>query len=309
MKDKVDVSPKVKDAFRLWETGKYKKCPQLIKKLQESPEPQSKTRVARLLYLQGEVLFDLKKYRDAVKCYDKSLKVQASDVVCGNKGLALWELGQNRRALESYKRAIRLNPRNAIAQGYVGELYVESGSPKKALPFLQRALELNKNLQERSEPLSQARVARLLYLEAEALYELKKYRDAVKYYDKSLEVQANDAVCTSKGFALWELRQYRRALKSFKRAVRLNSKNEIALRGIGEAYFRTGSPKLALPFLKRALKLKPDYQRVYTCLGIVYFQLKDWTRSYRMLLKAYKMDPNDWQAKRGIDKIEKIFDL
>ena len=98
------------------------------------------------------------------------------------------------------------------------------------------------------------------------------------------------------------------ALRCYEDAIRLNPANAMAQRGAAEMHIKLGSPKAALPFLERALTLKPDYQEAYTCSGIAFYQLGSWAQADKMFQKALKLDPDDRLAKKGAMMIAKHFD-
>lgn len=158
-------------------------------------------------------------------------------------------------------------------------------------------------LEEASEKLPRKAYRQLLFLKADVLHDLGRFRDAVTYYEKILAEKPSDVAYANKGLALWELKDYPAALDSYRESIRLNPSNEIAQLGVGEMHVKLGRPKTALPFINKALKLNPDYQEAYTCSGIAHYQLGLWAQSYRMLKKAIQMDPNDSQAKKGLTMI------
>lgn len=148
----------------------------------------------------------------------------------------------------------------------------------------------------------------LLFLKADVLHDLGRFRDAVNCYERILAEKPSDVAYANKGLAYWELKEYQAALDSYQESIKLNPSNAIAQLGIGEMHIKLGDPKAALPFIEKALKLNPDYQEAYTCSGIALYQLGLWSRAYKKLQKAIQLDPDDWQAKKGIKLIEKHLD-
>lgn len=163
-------------------------------------------------------------------------------------------------------------------------------------------------LEEVPEKLSRKAYRQLLFLKADVLHDLGRFRDAVTCYEKILAQKPSDVAYANKGLAHWELKEYQSALDSYRESIRLNPSNAIAQLGVGEMHIKLGSPKTALPFIERALKLNPDYQEAYTCSGIALYQLGLWAQAYKMLQKALQMDPDDWQAKKGLTMIKEHID-
>lgn len=145
------------------------------------------------------------------------------------------------------------------------------------------------------------------FLKADALLDMKRYRDAITCYDELLAEAPSDVAYANQGLAHWELKEYQQALGCYLNAVRMNPSNAIAQRGVGEMHIKLGAPKIAIGFLDRALELNPDYQAAYTSAGIALYQAGEWSKAHRMLAKALDLDPEDWEAKEGLALIEKHF--
>ena len=73
------------------------------------------------------------------------------------RGAHLCMEGQFSEAEAELKQAISINPLNATAHGNLGGVYLRSGRPEMAVPCLEKALELNPNLEGVPEALREAK--------------------------------------------------------------------------------------------------------------------------------------------------------
>lgn len=137
----------LKSAIDLRRSGRFEDCLRAIASIETSVPAPPKETARKLTFLKADVLLDMKRFREAIGCYDRLLSDSPSDVACANKGLAYWELGEYESALSCYLESIRLNPSNEIAQRGVGEMHIKLGSPNLAIPFLNKALELKSSYQ------------------------------------------------------------------------------------------------------------------------------------------------------------------
>ncbi|HXF27741.1 MAG TPA: tetratricopeptide repeat protein, partial [Bryobacteraceae bacterium] len=65
--------------------------------------------------------------------------------VRSNCGIMLHLAGRNREALDQFRIALKANPQLAGANLFAGVSEVDLGKPKEALPYLQRARELDQS--------------------------------------------------------------------------------------------------------------------------------------------------------------------
>ncbi|RZK12641.1 MAG: tetratricopeptide repeat protein, partial [Hymenobacter sp.] len=83
-------------------------------------------------------------------------------------------------ALPHYLRAQKFNPKNALLNAKIGECYLHSATKQEALPYLQRAQQLD----AKAEP-------RLHYLLARALHLSGQWDAAIKEYEQARPVAAD----------------------------------------------------------------------------------------------------------------------
>jgi tetratricopeptide (TPR) repeat protein len=66
--------------------------------------------------MKGQALYNLKKYKEAVTCFDNYLKIDQSQVNVWNyKGKALDKLTQYSEAIKCYNKTLSIDPNNAEA--------------------------------------------------------------------------------------------------------------------------------------------------------------------------------------------------
>jgi tetratricopeptide (TPR) repeat protein len=65
--------------------------------------------------LKGLALYNLRKYNEAMESYDRAIKIDPNNAYAWyNKGNALYALGEYNEAMESYDRAIKIDPNYAM---------------------------------------------------------------------------------------------------------------------------------------------------------------------------------------------------
>lgn len=83
--------------------------------------------------------------RRAIECYQKAVQLQPSfSRSYHNMGIAFESLDQREKAIESYKKSIRYAPDNPASYFYLGRLYRKLNEPTLAARNLEETIRLNK---------------------------------------------------------------------------------------------------------------------------------------------------------------------
>jgi tetratricopeptide (TPR) repeat protein len=96
-------------------------------------------------YFKADACLDAEKYQDAVACYSTILADQETDIAYNNRGLAYWSLHHYEEALTDYKRAVELNPGNAVAYRGAGEMYLKLGLADEAIRYFKIAIKVDQD--------------------------------------------------------------------------------------------------------------------------------------------------------------------
>ncbi len=96
--------------------------------------------------------------QDALSALD-AMQSQAEAAQHVDRSVQLILQGRYAEAESELKNAIKINPMNATAHGNMGSVFLRQGRPEEAIPWLEKALELNPRLEGVPEALAQARAA------------------------------------------------------------------------------------------------------------------------------------------------------
>ena len=109
--------------------------------------------------------------------YDKAGETSSSiDVYWCERGLSLSDLGQFENALESYKRALEINPRSFKALKNRANVLYRIGRYDEAIDDFRKALEINPQLID------------AWYGMGNAMSKLGRYKEAVSAYERTLKI-------------------------------------------------------------------------------------------------------------------------
>jgi len=176
-----------------------------------------------------------------------------------------------------------------------GELYNKGlsfailGKPEEAIPFYDRALEINPKY-------AHAWVHKGLALES-----LRKFGESLKCFDKALEIDPRHAhAWAAKGYTLISLGRHEEAQKCFERALEINPREATSWWGKGRALASLGKDKEGIICYDRALELDPRYADAFVGKGLILISLGRHEEASKCFDKALEINPRDataWAAK------------
>jgi tetratricopeptide (TPR) repeat protein len=172
----------------------------------------------------GYALANLGKYKEAIKCYDRAIKVDPNNAEawCSkgstlhklNKDSTLHKLNKYKKAIVCYDKALEIDPNYAEAWYSKGDTLDSLGKHEEAIKHFDNALKIDPDH------------ARAWKRKGDALYKLDKYDEAIKCYDKALEIDPNYAEAWyNKGYTLGSLGKNKDADKCIKKAKELGYKD------------------------------------------------------------------------------------
>jgi arylsulfatase A-like enzyme/Flp pilus assembly protein TadD len=222
----------------------------------------------------------------------------------------LFEAGHRAQAVELLKGVITAREDFDGAYSALGVMYAKMGRLADALTVLKRGLEvLPANFMIASpyiHLLNEARrydeVVRLITADGRYPFEtvpdswndlgvaymntgeLEKARDAfgnaVALDDRNYRVFRNLGDLEFAAFARSrDQGAYQRSLEYYRKAVELNPQDPSASNALGFTLLQGGRPKEAIPHLKKALELFPDYDTAFYNLGLAYFNTGDYEKA------------------------------
>ena len=141
---------------------------------------------------------------------------------------------------------------------------------------------------------------------------LKQYDEAIKDYDKAIELNSEVAVIyNNRGNAKNELDQYIEAIKDFDRAIELDPKHDLAYYNRGNAKDELELHEEAIKDYDKVIESDPNDAAAYYNRGIAKSKLGQYTEAIKDYDKAIELDPNDTaaynnrgNAKRGLGQHE-----
>jgi len=191
----------------------------------------------------------------ASKAQQKELSAADKNFVKGNK---LFQQEKFEEAIDAYKKAIDMNPKQWSYHFNLGLVFKKAGNNQEALKAFQKAVELN------PESFSANKEA------GELLAKAEKWSEAKEYYSKAVSINQDDPdTFYNYGAVLYEIGEKEEALDAFLKAIDLDEKYADAYYQAAVIYVSQNKMTEAIKYMETFLELAPDHPKAPTARQIL----------------------------------------
>lgn len=217
-----------------------------------------------LLNLLGAANAGLHRYNDAIESYKKAVKINPSYAEAHNNlSSALIEKNDLVSAIESCNHAISVKPDYAEAHNNLGYALQGSGNLRSAIASYSRAIEIRPDYAEAHNNLGVALAAK-----GDQVGAIESYTCAIDIKPHYANAYNNRAV------SLLNRGEVSEAIQNCKRALEISPDHANAHHNMGNALLKNADPEAAINSYQKALKVEPDFvtarsqklfQQAYIC--------------------------------------------
>ncbi|HHT9125137.1 MAG TPA: tetratricopeptide repeat protein [Candidatus Brocadiia bacterium] len=139
--------------------------------------------------------------------------------------------------------------------------------------------------------------AEISFYHGTALIFLSRFEEAIKQYDKALEINPNLAdAYLNRGNAYYNKGENDRAILDFNKALEINSRYAEAYNNRGSAYDKKGEYDRAILDFNKALEINPRYAEAYNNRGVAYKKKGSYDLAISDYNKALEINPRYAEA-------------
>ena len=224
-------------------------------------------------------------WRNSETLYHHDLAVSRKNwAACYNLGWYLDQEGRLDEALDYYRQAIEIEPRNPDPVNNIGVALVAKKQYAEAIPYFQRALKAEPGFYEAHNNIGKA------------LEELGRLDEAISEYRLVLEKKPGHvSALNNLGNALARKGQFADAMQCYEASLRSKPDQATAHYGLAGALARVGRPDEAINHYQQVLQRNPTNATAHNDLGLVLArkgQLDEATRHFREAVRAKPDDPD-----------------
>jgi tetratricopeptide (TPR) repeat protein len=219
-------------AFQHFKSGQLGEAEALCRKV-IAAQPQN----ADALHLLGVIAYQTRHYEPAVKLIGRAIAINgAAAQYHNNLGNALRALKRRSEAMQSYRRAVELDPSMATAHFALGLLEYDNADYAGAAKCFQAAIALAPNMAQAHTHL------------ANSLFQMDRLEEAIDSYRRAIALDPNDATAHSNlGLALQDLGSVDEGIECSQRAIALKPDFPAGHNHLGLALLLKGDFEAGLP--------------------------------------------------------------
>lgn len=229
----------------------------------------------------GTALYYLGRNQDALRCFDKVLQQNPSDLGAHTyKVNILLRMNRYTEAIDSCNTILKMEPHFIPALYNKACALAASGSKEEA----------NTCYKEASE--SSSYDATTCFYKGKALLYLDRKSEAAVILGKAIEKNKDyvDAY-VHQGNALYSSGNYNGAINFFKKATEIENNYSDAYYGWGKALFALGENRGALEMFEKSIELNSDSPHAYNSAGVTAVAMDDKLGAIAFFSKAIKLNP------------------
>ena len=238
---------------------------------------------AKKFYKDGKKELKEEKFDNAISLFSQAIELDANytDAYL-DRAVAYEKLDKKLEAAEDYNKATSLNPKEYINFYHAGRLYHDLQQYEKAVKFLNQSTNLDKKHLESYQT------------KVKSLIALKKFPDALKESEKTLDIKKTDLNYYHHGVISYNLKNFDKAVTNFEKAIRENSTFEDAYNGLAKSLYSLGKLDDALAISDKVVKLNNNNKESFLIRSMIYHKKADYPNAINDLsLILSNISPDD----------------
>ncbi|MCR4434333.1 MAG: tetratricopeptide repeat protein [Clostridiales bacterium] len=235
-------------------------------------------------YNLGNAQFKLNRFQQAIESYMKALEINpVLEDANENIARAMIALKKVDEAIEYYKKIVEKEKNNYKLHLIIGKLYSEINQYAEAEKELKESLRLNNGCKEGYEELGKI------------LLKQGRYGEAVDIYKKLSRISPEDfKAYYNLGVCQYQSGLIEESTRSYKKAIELKPDSYRAYYNLAIALDGMGRPDEAIAYLKKVIELKPDFTDAYNNLGVLLSTQGKHLEALGVYTKGLKKNPEDY---------------
>ena len=236
---------------------------------------------AEIYYNRGSALKKLKRFEESIASYDQAIRINPDAEIYYNRGVILQEMLRFEEAIASYDRAISIKPH------YI-EAYYNKGFASQELRLFDEALSCYNQVIDIKPDYAEAYNNR-----GNVLKELNCLEEANLSYAQALSIKLDFAEAHhNRGIVLQELKRFEEALVSYDKAISIKQDFVGAYNNRGNVLKELNYLDDALASYAQAINIKPNYVEAHYNQGLTLQDLRLYDEAVASYENTFNINPD-----------------
>lgn len=249
------------------------------------------------LFDQGSDHYDKGQYPEAISSFRTVIQKNPQNILARFLlAAALEKIGNLEESMKEFQQVASQKPQFINVHNNIGTLYENLGEYEKALHEYQTDIRLHPD-----SPLSYNNLGVIFLIQ-------KRYSDAKEQFKKVLTLEPDRptqiVAHANLGIAYEMLGIYDLALEEYQSSLTLDPAYLLARMGAGNIFLKTNQPEKAIQSWQKALENHPQNAEAHFNLGCTFLKQRNLNQAIEHLQKAIRLEPNLWQARMLLQKIQ-----
>ncbi|MHA2298150.1 MAG: tetratricopeptide repeat protein [Candidatus Hodarchaeales archaeon] len=206
------------------------------------------------------------------------------------------------KSVESYNKALELNPLDPLPWYNLGVIYSKLDKKEEMMESYQRALDLNPDYEK-------------VWYNLGCHYgHLKQREKAIECYDRALQIDPDYSYSIfNKAYEYEGMENYSKAIECYKQYNQtlknqgIHQEDASAYFNIGWNYKKLDKSLEAIKYYTLTIKVDPSYTKAYNNLAVIFEEIGELKKARAFYKKAIDLDPEYVLARRNLETIlEKV---
>ena len=203
-------------------------------------------------------------------------------------------LGDTEKAREELKEAIRIKPNIHIYHAFLADIYRKENLITDAIKEYRLAIKLYPVHMEYYEQL-----AKLYMMNSQYDKALRNFSIVLRSQPRNIEIKYQV------GLILFEMKNFRQAKPMFRDVINRDPLNYLPCYYLAKTLAALKDYKKAHGYFTQTIKLRPNLTIAMVDEGLLYFEEGQFDQAQTMLIRALRVNPNMYKARRALDKVRK----
>jgi len=244
------------------------------------------------LRLKGNQFYKDKLFDDALETYDKAISLDPTNMtLLSNKAAVYLTIKKYDKCIDACKQAVKIGKENRASFEERAKAFSRCAKDYQKKGDLVNAIEMCKNAQLESFDKATERMLKMFELD-------KKKADALAYQD---DVKAEEA--KQKGNSHFRNKEWPQAVEEYEEAVKRAPKNSTIRNNLAASLCKIMDFNGAKREIDIALELDPKYVKAWTRKGDIEVLMKENHKAMESYKNGLKFEPDNIACKEGLRKV------